>query len=144
MISEVAEAVGGLDLGAAQEHFVAVVLPIVERRARCYLRWLRGWEKEDAVADAVGLAWGWYLALARRGRAGGVGEGFAVNMGTLAAQAARGRRSVCGHGSTEDALSPQAHLAHAFALERLPAGLSGEDDLPAGLVAALQDDTSTP
>src|SRR5688572_15294368 len=43
--------------------FLAVVWPRVERHARIYFRHLRHGRREEAVAEAVGLAWLWCVRL---------------------------------------------------------------------------------
>jgi hypothetical protein len=103
----------------SQAHFLAAVWPAVERHARVYFRHLRcPHAREEAVAEAVALAWAWHLRLARRGRDAGL---FPRALAAFAARAVASGRRLCGQERAGDVLSPRARRRRGFAVCTLPA-----------------------
>src|SRR5215470_13139885 len=103
---------------AEQAHFMATVWPAVERHARIYFRHLRcPHAREEAVAEAVALAWTWHLRLAQRGKDAAL---FPSALATFAARAVANGRRLCGQERAKDVLSPRAQRRQNFAVEPLP------------------------
>jgi hypothetical protein len=127
-------------LAALQALFLSAVLPRVETHARICFRHVRcPGRRDDAVAEAVAVAWRWFL------RAADKGKDAAALAGPLAVFAARhvrvGRR-LCGQEASKDALSPLAQQRRGFAVQGLPrcdGGTAGNLTLD-----ALADNTRTP
>ena len=55
-------------LARLQATFLSTILPRVVAHSRIYFRHLSAERKEEAVAEAVALAWAWHLRLAQRGK----------------------------------------------------------------------------
>ena len=107
--------------GSSELHrqFLAI-LPRIERHARIYFRHLKcDVKKEEAVADAIALAWRWFVRLVRRGKDV---SGFVSTLATFAAKAVRSGRRVCGMEKGKDVLSPRAQQRHGFARRRRRGG----------------------
>jgi hypothetical protein len=68
------------------------------------------------MAEAVALAWKYYLGLTRRGKEP---DAFMATLARRAAQAALAGRQVCGAERFRDALSPLARLHGRVGVERL-------------------------
>jgi hypothetical protein len=93
-------------------------LPRIERHARITFRHLgcpQG--RDDAVAEAVALAWREYLRLLERGKDPAE---FVSKFADYAARAVRRGRRVCGQEAGQEVLSPRAQARHGFAVRRLP------------------------
>ena len=106
----------GPRVGALHAAFLAL-LPRIERHARITFRHLgcpQG--RDDAVAEAVALAWRWYLRLVERGKDPAA---FVSALAGYAARAVRRGRRVCGQEAGQEVLSPRAQARHDFAVLRL-------------------------
>jgi hypothetical protein len=73
--------------------------------------------REELVAEAVALAWLWFLRLARKGQDA---RAFTGGLAAFAARAARSGRRVTGQERADDVLSPVAQRRHGFAVGSLP------------------------
>jgi DNA-directed RNA polymerase specialized sigma24 family protein len=109
------------------------VYPAVEHHARKALRYL-GSEREEAVQEAVAVAWKLYCAAIARGKDG------ATYPGSIAKFAVR--RVKCGRGlahreSPHDVLSRRARCQAGFTVSPLPAGSAETGN---ALDEALHDD----
>lgn len=95
-----------------------IILPRIELHARIYFRHLPvGPNRDDAIAETVGLAWRWYVRLIERGKDPHL---FPSALATYAARAVKSGRRVCGQERAKDALSPLAQQRHGFAVGKLP------------------------
>lgn len=72
---------------------------------------------DDAIAEAVALAFKWFVRLARRGKDA---SQFASVLATYAVRAVRSGRRLCKQESAKDVLSPTAQQRHGFRVESLP------------------------
>src|SRR6516164_2080744 len=129
----------GQGAGALHAVFLAL-LPRIETHARITFRHLgcpQG--RDDAVAEAVALAWREYLRLVERGKDPAEFVGTFVG---YAARAVRRGRRVCGQEAGQEVLSPRAQARHGFAVLRLPAGPTTLNGSP--LEEALLDNAVTP
>jgi hypothetical protein len=91
---------------------------LIERHGRFAFRGLRcPAQRDDAVAEAVALAWRWFARLAARGQDP---SAFPSALATFAARAVHDGRRVCGRESDKDALSPRARQRRGFAVGKLP------------------------
>jgi hypothetical protein len=123
-----------------QVRFLLSVLPKVEAHARICFRHVRcPGRREDAVAEAVALAWRWSLRLGARGKDAGQ---FAGAIATFAARQVRSGRRLCGQEAGKDALSPLAQARHGFLVQLLPSSETGVPGNP--VLEALRDDGRTP
>lgn len=116
-------------------HPFLVLLPHIERHARlCFRQVPCPGSRDDRVAEAVGLAWKWYLRLLERGKDV---RAFPAVFCSLVVRAVRSGRRLCGQERATDALSSVARRRHAFTVRGLP---------PAGDVfdEALRDNTRSP
>jgi hypothetical protein len=120
-----------------QARFLAV-LPRIERHARIFFRWVRCWQqREDRVAETIGLAWKWFRRLAERGRDA---RQFVGVLARYAARAVATGRRLCGQECSRDVLSPSLQQRRGFSIHRLP----DYSTLRSHPVAeALQDNTRT-
>ena len=126
------------DPGRLQAGFL-VLLPRIELHARVSFRHLKcPHRRADAIAEAVALAWTWYVGLARRGHDA---ARFPGALASFAVRAVRSGRRLCGQERARDALSPAAQRRHGFAVGRLP-DCSTPSSTP--LADALQDNTRSP
>jgi DNA-directed RNA polymerase specialized sigma24 family protein len=107
----------GQGAGALHAAFLAI-LPRIERHARIAFRHLGcPQSRDDAVAEAVALAWRWYLRLVERGK--DPAEFVSTFAGYAARAVKRGRR-VCGQEAGQEVLSPVAQRRHGFTVAPLP------------------------
>lgn len=114
------------------------VLPRIERHARIFFRWVRCWQqREDRVAETIGLAWKWFRRLAERGRDA---RQFVGVLARYAARAVATGRRLCGQESSRDVLSPSLQQRRGFSIQRLP-DFSTLRSHP--VAEALQDNTHT-
>lgn len=119
-------------------HFLAI-LPRIERHARIYFRHIKCHvRKEEAVAEAIALAWKWFVRLVRRGKDV---SGFVSTLASFAAKAVRSGRRVCGMEKAKDVLSPRAQVRHGFTVSKLPDHSTLETN---PLSEALQDNRRSP
>jgi hypothetical protein len=117
-----------------------MLLPRIERHARITFRHLGcPQSRDDAVAEAVALAWRWYLRLVERGKDPAA---FVSALAGYAARAVRRGRRVCGQEAGQEVLSPRAQARHGFAVRRLPEGPTTLNGSP--LEEALLDNAVTP
>ena len=94
--------------------------------------------RDDAVAEAVALAWRWYAGLASNGKDPAA---FPGALAALAARAVRCGRRLCGQERARDVLSPTAQVRKGFAVCSLSQGGS----LSGGFLGeALRDNTQSP
>jgi hypothetical protein len=108
----------GLDDPAVVQHKFLDILPRIELHARVYFRHLKcPHRKEDAVAEAVALAWAWHLRLAQRGKDA---TQFPSALATYAARAVKCGRRVAGVLRAKDVANPAAQQRHRFKVEPLP------------------------
>lgn len=115
------------------------ILPRIENHARIYFRHLKcPVKKEEAVAEAVALAWKWFVRLVRRGKDV---SGFVSTLAAFAAKAVRSGRRVCGMEKGKDVLSPRAQMRHGFTVSKLPDHSTLETN---PLNEALQDNRRSP
>ena len=128
----------GTGAGALHAAFVAL-LPRIERHARIAFRHLGcPQSRDDAVAEAVALAWRSYLRLVERGKDPAQ---FVSRFAGYAARAVRRGRRVCGQEAGQEVLSPRAQARHGFAVLRLPQHTTLEGS---PLEEALLDNAVTP
>ncbi len=114
-------------------------LPRIQTHAVIYFRSVRCPHRQaDYIAEALGLAWAWWLRLFERGKDP---SGFVSAIATYAARAAKSGRRVCGHERAKDVLSPVAQRQHGFSVGKLP---DFETLLGNELFEALHDNTLTP
>src|SRR5205823_760718 len=94
--------------------------------------------REDLIAEAVALAWLWWVRLCRRGKNPNL---FVRALSIFAVRAARNGRRICGQEKSKDVLSPLAQQRHRLAVGAIPFGstLHGNP-----LEEALWDNTRTP
>ena len=94
------------------------ILPRVEVHARVCFRHVKcAHRRDDAVAEAVAVAWAWYSRLADRGKDA---TQFPSALASLAARHVRSGRRLCGQEPARDVLSPFAQARHRFAVGKLP------------------------
>jgi DNA-binding NarL/FixJ family response regulator len=112
-------------LAALQQQFVAD-LPRIQRVARFRLRHLSAERKEEAVAEAVALAWRAYVTLADQGRdIASLGSKIAE----FCARSVGSGRTLAGRFSTTDVMSRACRAKRGFWMRSLAA--ADEDDGPA-------------
>jgi hypothetical protein len=98
------------------------LLPRVERHAKIYFRDIQcPATREDRVAEAVAMAWAWFLRLQERGKDVAL---FTVVFVCLVAKAVKCGRRLCGQEKARDVMSPLAQQRHDFRVERLPRATS--------------------
>jgi hypothetical protein len=115
------------------------ILPRLEAHARAACRRVRcPHRRDDLVAEAVALAWLWFVRLARRGKDA---ARFPMALADFAARAVHNGRRLAGAEAPRDVLSPSARRRHGFGVRRLVEHYAFEG----GLVGeALRDNTRTP
>ena len=95
-----------------------LILPRINLHARIAFRHLPpGPKRDDALAEATGLAWKWYVRLVERGKDP---HKFPSTLASYATRAVRSGRKVCGQEKAKDVLSPLAQQRHHFSVESLP------------------------
>jgi hypothetical protein len=128
--------------GAALDHWQAAflaLLPTVQSVARLHFRHVRCPDtKLDHVAEAVALAWLWYLRLVRKGRDPAE---FVVTFSQLVARSVASGRRLCGQEKAKDALSPVCQRRRNFVVAPLPDGTAMVGNV---FDDALIDNTRTP
>jgi hypothetical protein len=129
---------GDADLPRLRARFLAA-LARIERHARLAFRHVKcPVQQEEARAEAVALAWLWFVRLARRDIDAGA---FVSALARYAARAVRSGRRLCGQEKAQDVLSPRAQRRCGFRVAALPVG-SAVAGHPYD--EALQDNTQTP
>jgi hypothetical protein len=115
------------------------LLPRLEAHARAAFRGVRcPHRRDDHVAEAVALAWKWFVRLAKRGKDA---ARFPVALADFAARAVHSGRRLVGSEVFRDVLSPSARRRHGFVVRRLVEHYAFEG----GLVGeALRENTRTP
>ncbi len=135
--------IDGKDL---QNQFV-VFLPRIERRAQIYFRDLRcPARRADSVAEAVAIAWKWFVRLIKRGKDA---TKFIGALAKLAARAVGSGRRASGQVRSNDILSPHAQSRHGFVVHSLSMGNRADQTsrdrwLRSMLEERLVDNTLTP
>lgn len=114
------------------------LLPTVERHAGIYFRQKDQERKADLVAEAVGLAWKWFVRLEEVGKDA---TEFPSVLASYAAKAVNCGRGVCGQEKAKDVMSGRAQQKHGFTVGKLP-DISTESTNP--LAEALADNTVSP
>jgi len=115
------------------------ILPRIQTHARIYFRRVPcPHRKADYVAEAVALAWKWFLRLEEQGKDA---RCFPSVLATFAARAVKSGRRLCGQLKARDVLSETAQQRHGFSVGKLPdfSTLNGNQ-----LEEALPDNTQTP
>ncbi|MBY0228810.1 MAG: hypothetical protein K2W96_06010 [Gemmataceae bacterium] len=108
------------------------LLPRLQAHGNAYFRHVAcPQRRDDLVAEAVAIAWKWYLRLAERGRDP---HAFAATLVHRALLQARCYRRLCGQEKAKDALSPLAQRRHGFR-----ASSAGRSEGEATLLDALAD-----
>jgi hypothetical protein len=129
----------GKSVGTLHAAFLAL-LPRIVLHGQVYFRHVRcQFQKEDCIAEMVGLSWKWYLRLVERGKDP---ADFVSALAGYAARAVRSGRRVCGQEPGQEVLSPRAQARHGFAVLRLPGGPTTLNGSP--LEEALLDNAVTP
>jgi hypothetical protein len=114
------------------------LLPRIERHGRVCFRGVKcPHRKADFLAEMAGIAWRWYVRLARRGKDAGR---FPSALAAFAARAVRSGRRLCGQERARDALSPLAQRRRGFAVGPIFSGRLNGDILD----EALRDNRMTP
>jgi hypothetical protein len=125
-------------LSSLQAGFLAIV-PRIRRHGQVAFRHLKcAGQKEDAIAEMIGLCWKWFIRLAEQGKDG---SQFPSALATYAARAVHAGRRLCGQERAKDVLSPRAQRRCGFRVRSLPdfTTLGGNP-----LEEALADNTVTP
>jgi hypothetical protein len=113
-----------------------LLLPRIETHARIVFRSVAcPAQREDCVAEAVALAWAWFVRLVRRGKDP---AGFVSAVAAFACRAVRTGRGLCGQQPGRDVLSPVAQLRHGFSVGRLPASARRPPEEVCGVVKGQQ------
>jgi hypothetical protein len=95
------------------------LLPRIELHARIFFRHITCADtKAEKVAEAVALAYQWFVRLTQRGKDA---SQFPSVLARYAASAVKHGRRLCGQDKAGDVLSPRAQQQHGFRVERLPA-----------------------
>jgi hypothetical protein len=104
--------------GGLHDQFTNKILPAVERHANFYFRHVKCRQRRaDLVAEAVDLAWAWFIRMAQRGKDA---TAFPFAVATFAARAVNSGRRLCGQEHSKDALSPLAQRRRGFSVSTLP------------------------
>jgi hypothetical protein len=119
------------------EGFLALLPRIVVHAGICF-RQKCPHQKEDAIAEAIALAWRWYLRLAERGKDA---AGFPSALAVFAVRRVRGGRRLCRKERSKDVLTRSTQIRHSFTVASLPsASRLGENVFD----QALQDNMKSP
>jgi hypothetical protein len=125
-------------LRTLQRRFLTL-LPKIELHGRIYFRYVKcPIQREEVIAEMVGLCWQWFLSLARRGKDA---TRFPSALASFAARAVQSGRRLAGMERPRDVLSGRAQREHAFVVEKLPDCSTLSTNL---LTEALIDNTQTP
>jgi hypothetical protein len=115
------------------------LLPRIERHAEIAFRHLHcPHRRADAVAEAVALAWKWFLRLLARGKQA---ASFVSVLAQYAVRHVRSGRNLCGQERGRDALSPSAQARRGFTVSPLPTRSSLNGNV---FDEALADNTKAP
>jgi hypothetical protein len=120
-----------------QTQFLSL-LPRVESHARIHCHDRCRQTRDDQIAEAVALAWSWYLRLAARGIDA---ADFPSALATYAVKAAHSGRKLAGSIKANDVFNDRAQRRHGFAVKTLP---SYGTLMPNPMTEALIDNTATP
>jgi hypothetical protein len=132
--------------------FLTLVLPRVALHGRIRFRHLKsGDQREDAIAEMIGLTWLWFVMLARRGKDA---TRFVSALASFAARRVNRGDRVCGQEWAKDVLNTLAQQRHGFKVQSLPlrnaASLENRYTHPRGqhqqdvFEERLRDNTTTP
>ena len=115
------------------------ILPRIETHAKIYFRDIRCPHlKADRIAEAIALAWKWFLRLEETGKDA---TQFISAIATFAAKAVCSGRRLAGMEKAKDVMNPRTQRRHGFTVEKLP-DVSMLTTNP--LSEALADNTVTP
>jgi hypothetical protein len=115
------------------------LLPRISLHARVCFRHLKcPHQKEDAIAEAIALAWKWYVRLQERGKDA---AGFPSVLAVFAVRRVRSWRRLCSKESSKDVLTRSAQVRHGFTVAPLPTGSRLGDNV---FDQAIQDNMQTP
>ena len=121
-----------------QQQFVTV-LPRIQRHARFHFRRIAcAVRRADYIAEAVALAWHWFVRLMQRGKDA---RQFVSTLASLDARSVKSGRRLCGQERARDVLSPLAQQRHGFTVCPLPDRTSFRGSI---LDEALVDNTVSP
>ncbi len=126
-----------VDSDRLHERFLDI-LPRVETHARIHCHGKCPSTRDDQIAEAVALAWSWYLSLARRGIDAGQ---FPSALATYAVKAVGCGRRLAGMVKRNDLMDERAQKRNGFIVETLPVYSTLT---PNPLSEALIDNTVTP
>lgn len=130
-------AVAALPVSAIAARFQAL-LPCIERHARICFRHLQAHYQYDAIAEAIALAWKWFVRLVRRSKDPAV---FPSALATFAVRAVINGRRLCGQEKEHDVLSRLGQRRRGFTVCSLPTH-GRLDETP--FTEALRDNMQTP
>ena len=115
------------------------LLPRIEAHAKIYFRDVRcSSTRADRIAEAVALAWKWFVRLVKRGKDAAL---FVSALAKFAVKAVECGRRLTGMEKAKDVMNRQTQQRRGFAVEKLPE-FSTLSDNP--LTDALADNTVTP
>jgi hypothetical protein len=124
-------------LEALHEKFLAL-LPRILIHARISFRDVHcSHEKDDVIAEAIALAWRWYLRLMEQGKDA---ARFPSVLALFAVRRVRGGRRLCTKERSRDVLTRSAQVRHGFRVGPLPSASRLGDNL---FEQALQDNRQT-
>jgi hypothetical protein len=116
------------------------ILPRIELLGHVYFRGLKcQQQKEDFIADMVGLAWKWFVRLVEKGKDP---MDFPSALATYASKAVKAGRRLTGQERSKDVMSPVAKRKHGVKVERLPS--STPTTLRISTATCMASGTSTP
>jgi hypothetical protein len=127
-----------LSMAELHRRFIALLPQIRSHAAKVFAHLKCRFEKDDAIAEVISLAWKWFVQLARRGK--DVAD-FAAAFARFTARAVRCGRRLCGAQKPKDVLSPWAQRLRNFSVCPLPDQSVLEGNR---LDEALHDNTQTP
>jgi hypothetical protein len=123
---------------ALHEGFLTLLPRIVVHARICFRHVKCPHQKEDAIAEAIALAWRWYLRLAERGKDA---AGFPSTLAVFAVRRVRGGRRLCSKEKSKDVLTRSAQVRNAFTVAPLPTASRLGDNV---FDEALKDNMQTP
>src|SRR5262249_13921066 len=115
-VSAMASMVTTIDVDQLQTKFLSV-LPGVELHDRIHCHERCRQTRDDQIAEAIALAWSWYIRLATRGIGG---ADFPTALATYAVKSVGCGRRVAGMVKTNDVLNEHAQRRHGFGVQPVP------------------------
>jgi hypothetical protein len=136
---------------ALQTHFLQI-LPRIETHAQVRFGFLRcPGRRDDAIAETVAVAWGWFLRLVEQGKDV---DNFVMVLADYAVRHVRSGRRLCGQERAKDVLSSRAQRLKGFTVEPFPPSIlrshnalssaSHAQDLVDTFEERLRDNTQSP